>query len=92
MKDLPDLEDLLQETLKETEPSKKRQCPVCAVNFVAERSWQKFCSKPCKRVFHAAEAQAAKSRHSILLDEVQAENARLLQENKSLREQLLKTL
>lgn len=88
MSDIPDLEELLADSLAEHPPAPNRICPACSTRFYARRGWQKFCSNACRRGWHLVEAEEAKARQAQLLDDVQAENERLHEEVKQLRRQL----
>jgi protein-arginine kinase activator protein McsA len=37
----------------EAGPGSLRACEACSAEFQAKRDWQRFCSAPCRKAYHA---------------------------------------
>lgn len=80
--DIPDLKDLLAESIAERRQSLKLitlSCPQCGVFFKPTREWQRFCSTRCRQLANKAIRAEAVLRQQNELEVLRQENAILRQ-------------
>lgn len=46
-------------------PGAQATCPVCKAAFTPKRSWQRFCSPPCRKAYHSAPDPVAMLRREV---------------------------
>lgn len=91
MKDLPDLDGLLTESVNfVSKPLKvlKLNCKFCGDAFSPTRSWQKFCCHEHKKAYHLQEVEADRLRTEALIVQLEADNECLRAENEALKRKL----